>query len=129
MKREPNLEVERYRQVHPILGGGEPGMNFGYFVIPIPFCAGGGLRVISSGCCADPKKDGNWEHVSVSLPNRCPTWEEMKFTKELFRTDNETVLQFHPRKSEYVNNHEFTLHLWRQNGKNHPLPERRLIGI
>jgi hypothetical protein len=35
------------------------------------------LRVIAS--------DGEgWEHVSVSLANRCPTWDEMCFIKGVF---------------------------------------------
>ena len=25
-----------------------------------------------------------WDHVSVSLPHRCPTWEEMEHVKRLY---------------------------------------------
>lgn len=69
--------------------------------------------------------DGNWDHVSVSLttPNgeyplgRCPKWDEMCFIKDLFFEDEEEVIQFHPKKSEYVNIHPYVLHLWKYNGE------------
>ena len=39
--------------------------------------AGATLRVLFS--------DGlGWDHVSVSLADRCPTWAEMCFIKDLF---------------------------------------------
>lgn len=58
---------------------------------------------------------GGWEHISVSLANqkRCPTWEEMCAIKDMFFEPDETVVQYHPAKSDYVNNHEYCLHLWR----------------
>lgn len=37
-----------------------------------------------------------WDHVSVSLPNRCPNWEEMCFIKNLFWGKDETVIQYLP---------------------------------
>ena len=54
-----------------------------------------------------------WDHVSVSLPTRCPTWDEMCFVKTVFFDDEEVVMQLHPPRSEYVNNFPFCLHLWR----------------
>ena len=70
------------------------------------------LRIISSGPpVAAIHKD--WEHVSVSLIDRCPTWEEMCFVKDLFWNDDELVVQFHPPKSDYINCHPFVLHLWK----------------
>jgi hypothetical protein len=63
-----------------------------------------------------------WEHVSVSLRNRTPTWEEMSFVKNLFWKDDETVIQFHPKKSEYINRHPYVLHLWRKIGQDYELP-------
>ena len=56
---------------------------------------------------------GGWEHVSVSLTHRCPTWDEMSFIKGLFWDDEEAAFQFHPKRSEYVNYHPFCLHIWR----------------
>lgn len=64
------------------------------------------LRVIAS--------DGEgWEHVSVSNPARCPTWDEMCWIKSQFWDDEDCVLQFHPPRAEYVNVHPYCLHLWR----------------
>lgn len=59
-----------------------------------------------------------WEHVSVSLHDRCPTWEEMCFIKSLFWDDEDFAVQLHPPKSDWINNHNFCLHLWRKSGTN-----------
>ena len=52
---------------------------------------------------------GGWEHVSVSpyKKNIIPSWEEMCQIKDMFWNDDETVVQYHPKKSEYVNVHEY----------------------
>ena len=69
-----------------------------------------------------------WEHVSVSRKDRCPTWEEMCAVKDLFWDPEDAVVQFHPPRSNYVNNHPFCLHLWKRVGVEHELPPRHLIG-
>ncbi len=107
--------LEEFRRVHPRLGSSPKGADYGYFELGL-------LRIISSG------SGDRWEHVSVSLADRTPTWEEMSSIVEYFWRDDETVLQFHPRRAEYVNNHPYCLHLWKQRRKNHPLPPRELIG-
>lgn len=68
-----------------------------------------------------------WKHVSVSYSNRCPTWEEMCRVKDIFWYDNECVVQFHPPKSEYVNNHPYCLHLWRKRDGNFELPPKEFV--
>lgn len=70
-----------------------------------------------------------WEHVSVSIYDRTPTWEEMCFVKGLFWESSECVLQYHPPESEYVNNHEFCLHLWKPKDTNIPMPPSILVGL
>lgn len=70
-----------------------------------------------------------WEHVSVSRRDRCPTWDEMCQVKALFWDEEDCVVQFHPPRSEYVNNHEFCLHLWRPVGIRLPMPESIMVGI
>ncbi len=82
------------------------------------------LKILSSGPATE---EFPWEHVSVSAPNRTPTWEEMTYVKHLFWTDDECVIQFHPPKKVYVNHHPFVLHLWKSP---HPieLPPTELIG-
>lgn len=64
---------------------------------------------------------GLWEHVSVSA-HRTPTWAEMCGVKDLFWSKDETVIQFHPKASEYVNEHTNCLHLWKMDGHDHELP-------
>ena len=75
-----------------------------------------------------PRCDG-WDHVSVSLPGRCPTWEEMCHTKALFFRDNEWVMQLHPPESENISNHPYCLHLWRPTLSSIPLPPAHMVGI
>lgn len=106
---------------------------------------------IRSGVFATTEKDGNngafqvpyrsyvftvivsdgmgWEHVSVSLNNRNPNWEEMCFIKSLFWDDEECVVEFHPPKSSYINNHPHCLHLWKQVGKDFPMPDKIMVGV
>jgi hypothetical protein len=67
---------------------------------------GGRLHIIAS-------YDESWEHVSVSVMHRLPNWDEMCYVKNLFWDEEETVIQFHPPKSEYVNCHANCLHLWK----------------
>lgn len=97
MRAEPNLKIERYRTAGP------PRTNAGAFLVPFGART---LRVIASD-------DRGWDHVSVSLPDRCPTWQEMCAVKELFFRDDEVVMQLHPAKANYVNCHPNCLHLWR----------------
>ena len=58
-----------------------------------------------------------WEHVSVSPGSAqrkcCPTWDEMCAIKDMFFSEDERVMQFHPPKSEYINNYPYCLHLWK----------------
>jgi hypothetical protein len=70
--------------------------SYGYhgaFMIPYD------LSRVTMKCIAS---DGlGWEHVSVALVKRCPSWEEMCFVKGLFWDDDDLVVQYHPPKSEY----------------------------
>lgn len=68
-----------------------------------------------------------WEHVSVAYPNRCPTWEEMCRVKNIFWSDDECVVQYHPPKADYVNFHPYCLHLWRKVGENYELPPKNFV--
>lgn len=74
--------------------------------------------------------DGSgWEHVSVSCADRCPTWEEMCWIKEMFWDDEDCVIQYHPPKKDYVNMHPFCLHLWRPTDREIPIPDPVLVGV
>lgn len=74
---------------------------------------------------------GGWEHISVSPFKRShtPTWEEMCRLKEMFFHDDEVVVQFHPAKSEYVNNMPNCLHLWRPTEAELPTPPSIMVGV
>ena len=81
----------------------------------------GEMRVVCS--------DGlDWEHVSVSFKDRCPTWEEMCIIKDLFWEEDEVVVQYHPDKKHYVNCHPFCLHLWKPIGMQLLVPPSELVG-
>ena len=78
------------------------------------------LKIIAS--------DGKgWDHVSVSTQDRCPTWNEMCWVKDLFFSSSEVVVQYHPAKKEYINSHVFCLHLWKPHGVELPTPPLNLI--
>ena len=99
------------------------GDNFGCFSIPYQSTE---LSVIATdGDGLDPR----WEHVSVSLKNRCPNWNEMCFVKRFFWTDDERVIQIHPNKIEYINQHPNCLHLWKKYGEEIEMPPSIYVGI
>jgi hypothetical protein len=65
---------------------------------------------------------GGWDHVSVSLENRCPSWKEISYIKKLFWDDEDCVVQFHPPQSRYKNLHPYCLHLWKPQFTELPMP-------
>lgn len=70
-----------------------------------------------------------WEHLSVSHSNKIPNWITMQEMKEMFFKDDEECFQFHPTKDNYINNNEYTLHIWRRkDGKMEP-PPHILVGF
>lgn len=110
----------KYRlRTHPQLGSDDSCGNNGFFILKYE-----GYQV---NCQAS---DGaGWEHVSVSInKRRCPAWHIMCFVKDIFWDEEDTVIQFHSAKSEYVNNHPFVLHLWRRIGSIVELPPSILVG-
>lgn len=70
-----------------------------------------------------------WEHVSVSRKDRPPTWDEMCQVKALFWDAEDCVVQYHPPKTEYVNNHPHCLHLWSLIDGVMPMPPSILVGL
>lgn len=105
--------------------GSDPSFGLhGAFFIDGP--CGQNLKIVASDG-TDPEALG-WEHVSVSCRNRPPNWQEMCFVKDLFWREAETVIQFHPKRSEYINFHPHVLHLWRRVGAEHELPPMILVG-
>ena len=69
-----------------------------------------------------------WDHVSVSYPNRTPTWEEMAEIKRMFFRPEEVCIQISPAEANYVNFHSYCLHLWRPQRDKIPTPPYWMVG-
>ena len=104
--------------------------NNGAFLLPS--CEPGWMLLVIASDDSDPVAAG-WEHVSVSARarngtrTRTPNWAEMCQVKDLFWDDEDVVMQLHPRRSVYVNNHPNVLHLWQRQPIPEPPPE--LVGV
>lgn len=75
---------------------------------------------------------GGWEHVSMDGKKRMPTWDEMCRLKDMFFNEDECCVQYHPPKSEYVNNIPYCLHIWKPIEKFSgvlPIPPSYLVGV
>lgn len=73
----PEIDALRRRSRDVVaLYGNIGNARLGVFDVPHPR-TGVTLKVIATAL------DG-WDHVSVSLPNRCPNWPEMEHVKRLF---------------------------------------------
>lgn len=73
-----------------------------------------------------------WEHCSVSITDRykrCPSWEQMSFIKDSFWNDDECCIEYHPAKKDYVNNHEYCLHIWKPIDQEIPTPPSLMVGL
>lgn len=122
MRKSPTNDIEKFRvTTGPLASSRKSGAN-GLFFIPRNDVL---LRVICSdgtGWDTGRLPGEPWEHVSVSTPNRCPTWEEMDFIKRIFWRDDETVMQLHVARSQHINIHQFCLHLWKPTKERVPVP-------
>lgn len=70
-----------------------------------------------------------WEHLSVSFEDETPSWDFMQEMKEMFWNDEEVAFQLHPAKSNYINNDEHCLHVWRPLKERIPLPPTITVGF
>lgn len=115
MKRLPK-KYELYRTVYR----GVMGDDFNGALLNVPLPTGRAVIIFSDG--------RGWDHVSVSLKDRCPSWEDMCHVKDIFFDEEECAVQYHPPKSVYRNVHPFCLHLWRQQDVEIALPPTSFIG-
>lgn len=118
--KQNNQHINRWRIREGLLGSTNKNGNNGAFSIPGP--NNQTFIVVAS--------DGmGWEHVSVHVAgvNRCPTWEEMCFIKDLFWEPHECVIQYHPPQNIYIDAHPYTLHLWKPQGIDLPMPFLEMI--
>lgn len=106
---------------HPLASCSSFGNN-GYFMIPLS-SRSTAFVIISDG--------NGWDHVSAHIisegKERTPRWSEMCKIKDLFWSEEDLVVQYHPAKSDYVNEHKHTLHLWRSTNKEMPKPDKSMV--
>lgn len=121
MRDLDELNHYRRRDRHVLLRYGSYGDGGnGVFDLPCPSSGRTALCVASNG-------DG-WDHVSVSISNRCPNWAEMSHVKRSFFEDHETAMQLHVPTADHLNAHPFCLHLWRPNdGRDIPRPPAEFV--
>jgi hypothetical protein len=118
MKDLQGPDLAPYRKVHSKLGYGDK--EGGYFSIQSPLQKDRWLRILAS-------TGMGWDHVSVSLPHRIPTWTEMDFVKRRFFNDDEVVMQIHPATPDHINNFPYCLHLWRPQNEMIPVPPMECV--
>lgn len=70
-----------------------------------------------------------WEHLSVSMPSRTPSWDQMCRMKDIFWNQDEACVQYHPKEEDYVNMHKHCLHIWRPTEEHLPTPPHILVGF
>ena len=104
---------EKYRIKHGQTGSTEMVGNNGQFFFKQHVSA-----KIKGDILVQASDGDGFEHVSLSKRRGTPSWEEVCFIKDLFWSDDDLVVQFHPPKKEYINVHKNCLHLWRKCGTN-----------
>ncbi len=55
---------------------------------------------------------GTWLHVSVSRPNKLPSWGDVREVKDIFIGRDRCAIHMVPPEEYYVNLHPYTLHLF-----------------
>lgn len=127
-----HLEQFRHtKATHPMAT--QEGDRHGVFYIP--HGTSSFIFIFDDGTSMEGGVDGTaWEHLSFRAvdgqgKNRTPSWEECCWAKQLFWEPEECVVQFHPPRSEYVNNHKNVLHLWKKLGEDFPRPAPILVGV
>lgn len=113
---------ESFRITSGPMGTSAADGNNGLFVIPRGNASKQNLTVIASD-------GGEWEHVSVSMKDRMPTWDDMNYVKGLFWEPSEAVMQLHVPEARHINNHPYCLHLWRPAAGGIPLPPQFMVGL
>lgn len=111
--------VERHRITKGEFASNETSGWNGYFMVPLD----GEIYFVRIS-------DGlGWRHLSVSNAQHkvLPPWQAMCRLKDMFFGDESWVVQYHPAKEDYVNDHPFTLHLWEPLNEELPKPPVFLV--
>jgi hypothetical protein len=109
--------ADRRVHVHVLSSGGDGGA----FYVKSPTGKRGDLlQVIAT--------DGlGWDHVSVSMEQRLPTWPELEHVKRIFFAEDEVAMQLHVPAADHINVHPNCLHLWRPQAVPIPLPDKIMV--
>lgn len=67
-------------------------------------------------CYVMVSKDNGLWHMSISRKDRLPNYEEIKYARYAYLPDDIYIAQIFPPTSEFVNAHQFCLHLWELSG-------------
>lgn len=90
---------------------------------PCPWWTAGSLQV--AGSVSEARDGSLWWHVSVSHPDRTPTYEELtEVCARLFRA-TDVVLHVWPPAAEHFSLHPYCLHLWATLDGRRPIPDLR----
>jgi len=122
---------EIYRVKTGIMASDESYGCNGVFIIPVNYDEPGVKYyqcIVSDGM--------GWRHVSVVMVNErkessnvLPSWEDMCYLKDCFWDKDQCVVQYHPPETEYVNNHNYCLHLWQPTEFKFPMPDKIMVGL
>lgn len=113
-------QLDKYRLRHPIAQMyGDVGDDHGG-VFSVTREGGARLHIIAS-------TGEGWDHLSVSLADRTPTWAEMDHVKRMFFRPDEVAFQLHVSAADHISIHDHCLHLWRPQKREIPLPPKRLV--
>jgi len=116
-------ELDQWRDTGPEVRefyGNTGDHGHGAFLVPSPIDKAV-MRVVASS-------SGGWDHVSVSRKNRIPNWTELEHVKRMFFKDTEAAMQLHVPPAEHINHHPRTLHLWRPQAIEIPMPPAIFVG-
>ena len=64
------------------------------------------------GCNLVITKDAGLHHLSISRRDRLPNYNELKSARYQFLPDVPYMIQIFPPTEDFVNVHQFCLHLW-----------------
>lgn len=125
-------ELDRYRDRVAEARMGSPSElereYVGVFRFPVKGSKRPLLVIASRG--DQPGLTTGWDHVSVSLPGRCPSWDDMCAVKSAFFLPTERAFQLHPREDENISNHPYCLHIWRPvDEQTLPTPPSIMVGV
>lgn len=70
------------------------------------------LKVIYSVTCLIPGDSRPWIHLSLSRPDRIPSYEDMACVKKLFIGEERQAIQVFAPRAKHINIGKNVLHLW-----------------